>query len=261
MTKPTGTRRRQEGDDALRRHPKRLSASAHRLHRSTELPDVATAALQQQHQAWTDYVRIELRALQTREPAALAQLLTRLDRHGCELRVVRSDVDKYPKDLWVRTRPARPIGLGWPELGAAPGTPSGAGEQKPARRHPGGALVGLALAGVRHRPRLSLPNRFPSPFAAPFSRPLHPSPPCFPNLGAEPKPVARVARGHCARGDAAHPRAADGGRREEARPQGRQHVSAHAAGRGRRPATHGPLARRAAHSSRFLVRAAHVELS
>ena len=44
------------------------------------------------------------------EPAALAQLLTRLDRHGCELRVVRSDVDKYPKDLWVRTRPARPIG-------------------------------------------------------------------------------------------------------------------------------------------------------
>ena len=127
MTKPTGTRRRQEGDDALRRHPKRLSASAHRLHRSTELPDVATAALQQQHQAWTDYARIELRALQTREPAALAQLLTRLDRHGCELRVVRSDVDKYPKDLWVRTRPARPIGLGWPELGAAPGTPSGAG--------------------------------------------------------------------------------------------------------------------------------------
>ena len=180
MTKPTGTRRRQEGDDALRRHPKRLSASAHRLHRSTELPDVATAALQQQHQAWTDYARIELRALQTREPAALAQLLTRLDRHGCELRVVRSDVDKYPKDVWVRTRPARPIGLGWPELGAAPGTPSGAGEQKPARRHPGGALVGLALAGVRHRPRLSLPFPFCRalfPSVTPLT-PLFPQPRC-----------------------------------------------------------------------------------
>ena len=83
MTKPTGTRRRQEGDDAVRRHPKRV-------HRSTELPTVAAAALQQQHQAWTEYARVELRALQTREPAALAQLLIRLDRHGCELRVVCS---------------------------------------------------------------------------------------------------------------------------------------------------------------------------
>eukprot|EP00964_Phaeocystis_antarctica_P002089 scaffold1095_cov63-Phaeocystis_antarctica.AAC.7 len=44
------------------------------------------------------------------------------------------------------------------------------------------------------------------------------------------------------------------GRREAARPQGRQHVCAHAAGSGRRPATHGPLARRAAHS-----RYGHVE--
>lgn len=82
MTKPTGARRRQEGDDALRRHPKRV-------HRSTELPTVAAAALQQQHQAWGEYARVELRALQTREPVALAQLLIRLDRHGCELRVVR----------------------------------------------------------------------------------------------------------------------------------------------------------------------------
>ena len=82
MMKPTGARKRQEGDDALRRHPKRVQ-------RSTELPTVGAAALQQQHQAWTEYARVELRALQTREPAALAQLLIRLDRHGCELRVVR----------------------------------------------------------------------------------------------------------------------------------------------------------------------------
>ena len=83
MMKPTGARKRQEGDDAPRRHPKRVQ-------RSTELPTVAASALQQQHQAWTDYARVELRALQTREPAALAQLLIRLDRHGCELRVARS---------------------------------------------------------------------------------------------------------------------------------------------------------------------------
>ena len=82
MMKPTGARRRQEGDDAPRRHPKRVQ-------RSTELPTVGAAALQQQQQAWTEYARVELRALQTREPAALAQLLIRLDRHGCELRVVR----------------------------------------------------------------------------------------------------------------------------------------------------------------------------
>ena len=82
MMKPTGARKRQEGDDAPRRHPKRVQ-------RSTELPTVGAAALQQQQQAWTEYARVELRALQTREPAALAQLLIRLDRHGCELRVVR----------------------------------------------------------------------------------------------------------------------------------------------------------------------------
>ena len=110
MTKPTGTRRRQEGDDAVRRQPKRV-------HRSTELPTVAAAALQQQHQAWTEYARVELRALQTREPAALAQLLIRLDRHGCELRVVCSLSREH---AWP-ARPKRLIGRGRPVLGAALG--------------------------------------------------------------------------------------------------------------------------------------------
>ena len=104
MTKPTGTRRRQEGDDAQRRNPKRA-------HRSTELPTVATAALQQQHQAWTEYARVELRALQTRDPAALAQLLLRLDRHGCELRVVRSHVDMAGR-LRVGSGSGLRLGLG-----------------------------------------------------------------------------------------------------------------------------------------------------
>ena len=79
----TRTRKRKEGDDTLSKHSKRA-------HRSTELPEVAAAALQLQHQTWTEYARVELRALQTREPAAVAQMLLRLDRHGCQLRIVRS---------------------------------------------------------------------------------------------------------------------------------------------------------------------------
>ena len=115
MMKPTGARKRQEGDDAPRRHPKRVQ-------RSTELPTVAASALQQQHQAWTDYARVELRALQTREPAALAQLLSRLDRHGCELRVVRP----YCDDLG-RASAAPEAGGPRPGLWAPSRASSGAG--------------------------------------------------------------------------------------------------------------------------------------
>eukprot|EP00964_Phaeocystis_antarctica_P002090 scaffold1095_cov63-Phaeocystis_antarctica.AAC.8 len=63
-----------------------------------------------------------------------------------------------------QTRPERPIGRGWPALGAAPGPPSGGGEA----------------------------------CSAPF----------WPKLGAQPVPVARVARRDRARRDAAHARAA-----------------------------------------------------
>ncbi len=114
MMKPTGARKRQEGDYAPRRHPKRVQ-------RSTELPTVGAAALQQQHQAWTEYARVELRALQTREPAALAQLLIRLDRHGCELRVVR----RYCEEHAVTTSTGQRGPRGWwaeaGALGAVPG--------------------------------------------------------------------------------------------------------------------------------------------
>ena len=199
MTKPTGARRRQEGDDALRRHPKRV-------HRSTELPTVAAAALQQQQHAWTEYARVELRALQTREPAALAQLLIRLDRHGCELRVVR----RYCEEHGRPARPQRLVGRGRGS-GRRPGHLLSL--VQPARRRSGRTLVGLVS-----------------------------------DLGAQPLPVLRVALRHCARGDAAHARAAGRGRHEEARAQGRQHVHAHAARSGRRPSTDDPLARRAAHS-------------
>ena len=199
MTKPTGTRRRQEGDDAVRRQPKRV-------HRSTELPTVAAAALQQQQHAWTEYARVELRALQTREPAALAQLLIRLDRHGCELRVVR----RYCEEHGRPARPQRLVGRGRGS-GRRPGHLLSL--VQPARRRSGRTLVGLVS-----------------------------------DLGAQPLPVLRVALRHCARGDAAHARAAGRGRHEEARAQGRQHVHAHAARSGRRPSTDDPLARRAAHS-------------
>ena len=172
MMKPTGARRRQEGDDALRRHPKRVQ-------RSTELPSVGAAALQQQQQAWTEYARVELRTLQTREPAALAQLLIRLDRHGCELRVVRRYCEEHCDDHGRPSRPQRLVGRGRGS-GRRPGHLLAL--VQPARRRFGRTLVGLVS-----------------------------------DLGAQPLPVLRVALRHCARGDAAHARAAGRGRHEEAR--------------------------------------------
>jgi RNase P/RNase MRP subunit p29 len=69
---------------------KKRRSKAVRVGRASAPCDVPGPALREQHQAWAEYARGELRALQTQEPALVAQMLLGLDRHGCELRVARS---------------------------------------------------------------------------------------------------------------------------------------------------------------------------
>ena len=58
--------------------------------RTAAVPEVPQSALLSQHRAWIEYARGELAATDQRDPAAVAQQLLALDRHGSWIRVARA---------------------------------------------------------------------------------------------------------------------------------------------------------------------------
>ena len=58
--------------------------------RTAAVPDVPQSALLSQHRTWTEYAQGELMATDQRDPAAVAQHLLALDRHGSWIRVARA---------------------------------------------------------------------------------------------------------------------------------------------------------------------------